>query len=344
MNTIRKTKKGIEHISGLLKEKAKTVTWATFWKIPHRDPERNDIRLKIGRFKKSGDAMEPEVKNPKSQLTLDNEEFENLLEFLWENYEPFKKGFKQYFPIDSAFNEDDVDYLKAIFDNPDKQKILDLIVQNNILPDELVARLETQARIKAVQEFETMLGQDLVEQNWQAWFKRNDWVLGSDFVRVLDERAIDTRNITDYLMQAYDGFLDVVEIKKPEGKLRFWADAKDHENYVQSSALTKAITQATKYIYELEREANSAKFLDRVGVKVIKPRCILIFGRSYDWDDEQKEAYRILNSSYHSLTIMTYDHVLSRAKRILGVDQPEDNQDEDAQFPDSDGNDDDIPF
>ena len=64
------------------------------------------------------------------------------------------------------------------------------------------------------------------------------------------------------------------------------------------------------------------KFLEKVGnVKTIKPRCVLIFGRSSDWNNDQREAYRILNSSYHNLTIMTYDHVLSRAKRILGIEE-----------------------
>ncbi|MEW6618283.1 MAG: Shedu anti-phage system protein SduA domain-containing protein [bacterium] len=93
----------------------------------------------------------------------------------------------------------------------------------------------------------------------------------------------------------------------------------------QSTEITKAITQATRYIYEVEREANSVKFLERMdNVKTIKPRCILIFGRSNNWNDEQKEAYRILNSSYHNLMIMTYDHVLLRAKRILNIDTPED--------------------
>jgi hypothetical protein len=152
--------------------------------------------------------------------------------------------------------------------------------------------------------------------------KQNAWVLGSEFVKILDEREVDTANITDYLMQAYDGFLDIIEIKRPDGDLRFWADAQDHGNYVPSSDLTKAITQATKYIYEVEREANSVKFLERVGnVKTIKPRCVLIFGRSSDWNNEQKEAYRILNSSYHNLTILTYDHVLLRAKRILNIEE-----------------------
>jgi hypothetical protein len=140
-------------------------------------------------------------------------------------------------------------------------------------------------------------------------------------VRILDERDIDPDNIADYLMQAYDGFLDIIEIKRPEGALKFWANSQVQENWIPSSDLTKAITQATKYIYEVEREANNVKFFEKVGkIKTIKPRCVLIFGRSDDWDDSKKEAYRILNASYHNLTIMTYDHVLNRAKRILDLD------------------------
>jgi hypothetical protein len=137
-------------------------------------------------------------------------------------------------------------------------------------------------------------------------------------VRVLDERAIDVKHISDFLMQSYDGFLDVVEIKRPEGGLQFWSAAQDHGNWVPHSDLIKAVTQATIYIHQVEREANDLKFYERVGVKAIKPRCTLIYGRSMNWSKEQQEAFRILNSSYHNLTIMTYDHVLDRAKRILG--------------------------
>lgn len=327
MTTIRKTENGIEYLFGLLKEKAKTITRVAFWKIPHRS-QQEDICLKIGRYNKNGFAPETlEVANPKSELTLDNEEFLFLLEFLTENYEPFKKGIKEYIPIDEKFDQKSVEHLKAIFNNPDKKKILDFIAKNNILPDDLIAGLQNQARANAVREFESMLHQNLVEQKWQEWFKNNDWVFGSEFVRILDEREIDTANITDYLMQAYDGFLDIIEIKRPSGNLKFWADSQDHGNYVPSSELTKAITQATKYIYEVEREANSVKFHERIGsIKTIKPRCILIFGRSCDWNNNQKEDYRILNSSYHNLTIMTYDHVLRRAKRILNIDENEDKE------------------
>jgi hypothetical protein len=145
-------------------------------------------------------------------------------------------------------------------------------------------------------------------------------VLGSEFVRVLDERSIDTAHISDFLMEAYDGFLDVVEIKRPGGDMRFWASLPDHRNSVPSTDLTKAITQASRYIYEIEREANSVKFLERVnGVKTVKPRCILLFGRSVAWTEEQTEAYRILNASFHNLTILTFDHVLARAERIINM-------------------------
>ncbi len=321
MKTIKETAKGIGYLWGVLKENSKTITRVAFWKIPHKNSNQEDICLKIGQYKKGFKHKEPEIINPKSELTLDNEAFQKLIEFISENYEPFKNGAKRYILLDEEFDREKIEYLKAIFANPDKKKVLNFIAKNKLLTEDIILGLQYQTRVNAVKEFENMLNQNLVEQRWQNWFKVNNWVLGSEFVRILDERAIDTSNISDYLMQAYDGFLDIIEIKRPTENLNFWAEAKDHGNYVQSSDLTKAITQAIRYIYEVEREADSVKFLERVDkVKVIKPRCTLVYGRSNNWNVEQKEAYRILNSSYHNLTIMTYDHVLNRAKRILEID------------------------
>ncbi|MGV8934222.1 MAG: Shedu anti-phage system protein SduA domain-containing protein, partial [Gallionellaceae bacterium] len=210
--------------------------------------------------------------------------------------------------------------IRALFSLPDKRELVQFILLNKIIPEDLAVGLEQAHRVHAIKEFEQMIKLNHKESVWQEWFKKNSWVLGSEFVRILDERNIDVQNISDFLMEAYDGFLDIVEIKRPEGELRFWAAMLDHGNYVQSPDLTKAITQASKYIYEIEREANSVKFLARVGhVKTVKPRCILIFGRSDDWNSEQVEAYRILNAGFHNLTVMTYDHVLERAKRIVGI-------------------------
>jgi len=326
MPEIQTSRDGIDYLLRVLRDLPTVITKAFFWKIP-RSSGFPDIELKLGRYKKVRGPLSVgfemvETDHPKSELTLDNQEFLNLVDFIQENYEPFKKGIKQYIPIEGNFNQGDINHLKALFENPEKQQLIDFLVSNNVIPRDLIVALQSINRAKAVEQFEEMLENDLVEHEWQKWFVENDWVLGSEFVRVLDEREIDTSNISDFLMQAYDGFLDVVEIKRPEGDLKFWMDALDHGNHVPTSDLVKAITQATKYIYEVEREANSVKFLERVdNVRTIKPRCILIYGRSFDWNDKQNEAYRILNAAYHNLTILTYDHVLERARRIVGLNR-----------------------
>jgi hypothetical protein len=321
VTSIKRSEDGIDYLIGVLNENSKSVTRAIFWKIAHKTSQKEDISLKLGRYRQDGFAGETvQEDHPRSELTLDNNEFLRLVDFLLDNYEPFRKGVRQYIPVGEEFDQQSTERLRAVFSDPNQKKTLDFIATNKILPDDLIAGLQTRARIRAVSEFEKMLGQNLVEQKWQEWFTRNDWVLGSEFVEILDQRAIDTAHIADFLMRAYDGFLDIIEIKRPEPGMRFWASGQNHGNCVPSTDLTKAITQAMRYIYEVELEANSAKFLKTVGnVKAVKPRCVLIFGRSLEWSDDEKETYRILNSSYHNLTIMTYDHVLERARRISGV-------------------------
>lgn len=311
-----------DQLSKTLKLKQRVATRAVFWKIPH-NTQQDDVRLKLGRYKITPDTArneEPECLEPKSELTLDKEEFEALIAFLRERYEPFRQGVKAFIPLEKPFSPENAAQVKALFALPQTASLVSFIAENDIIPEELADGLRQAKRIKAVRRFEQMLEEDLVEQRWQAWFQQNDWVLGSEFVRILDERSIDTQNISDFLMQAYDGFLDIVEIKRPGGGMRFWAGTLDHGNPVPSTDLIKAITQGTRYIFEVEQEANSNKFQRRVdGVRTVKPRCILIFGRSDQWSEAECEAYRILNAGFHNLTVMTYDHVLARAKRIIDM-------------------------
>lgn len=311
--------------SKVIHEKQTIITRAVFWKIPHKTGQE-DVALKLGRYKKPENVFslyDEEVLEslvPKSELTLNHDELKSLIDFLQENYEPFSKGVKAFIPLDQPFDVENANQIKALFSLPNKTEVIKFILNNNVIPSELVLGLRQSQRLKAIKKFEEMLNQDLLEKEWQKWFQFNSWVLGSQFVRILDERSIDTENISDFLMEAYDGFLDVVEIKRPNSGFQFWALAQDHGNYVPSSDLVKAVTQASIYIYEVEREANSVKFLEKIGgIKTVKPRCILIFGRSSNWNDDQIKAYRILNANYHNLTILTYDHVLTRARRMVDV-------------------------
>lgn len=65
---------------------------------------------------------------------------------------------------------------------------------------------------------------------------------------------------------------------------------------------------------------NSVKMQKKLGnASIVKPRATLIFGRSFDWGDDEYKAFRILNDGYKDLTILTYDQVLTRAKKTLNL-------------------------
>lgn len=319
MREVKTSQKGINYTKPcILKEKQRVYSQAMLMKIPHDHSDKSDISLKIGRYL-FGKAV---FDKPKSELTLDNDELKALIKYISENYTPVNLGSGEYINVDGN-NTELILKFKSLVDNQDDTA--NLLIENDILTDNVFVAATSIKKRNALSEFETKLHEELAESFWQKWFSDNKWVLGSDFAQIIDERKIDTENIADYIMRAFDGFIDLVEIKKPNG-LPFWSSTKDHNNYVPSSDLTKAITQCLNYIYEIEREANSQKFIERTRSKVVKPRCILVFGRSDNWNDKQREAYRILNSAYNQLSILTYDHLLSRAKNVLGIiDADDDN-------------------
>jgi hypothetical protein len=315
---VRTARSGIDYVRAELKRKKTVSTQAVFWKIERK--HGSELSLRVGRYKRVGGNDVPEQTDPKSELTLDNEELQEPINFIAYNHEPLLEGARRYVVIGDELDDAQVGTLRALLNDADKTRLLEFLAEHEIVPDDLVRGLAYQARCRAVEQFALLLEQDRVESDWQRWFEENQWVFGSDFIQIVGERRIDVEHIADYLMKAYDGFLDLIEIKRPEGGLRFWAESRDHGNLVAHSDLTKAITQATRYLYEIEREANSVKFQSRVGgLKTIKPRCTLIFGRSRAWGEDEREAYRILNASYHNLSILTSDHVLDRARRILDL-------------------------
>lgn len=326
MKEVSKARNGnTEYVeSVILKSGPRVFSEAILGKVIHNTPGLQDFILKIGRYKRY--PKTPEITDPKSELTLDNEEFGKLITYLETNYGPLKLGEGKYLEVTQ---NETLPILKQIqkLNIPDEKQALELI-ESGLLTDNLQTAINTIKRKKAIEEFEDNLLMDKPESFWQDWFSKNKWVLGSEYLQIIDERHINVDNIADYLMEAFDGFVDIVEIKKP-GIDKLWCDALDHGNYIPTSELTKAIIQCQNYIYEIERQSNSIDFLERVkNKKVIKPRCLLVFGRSNSWNNEQRKAYRILNASLTQITILTYDHLLERIKNIYGEEKAIDNFDD----------------
>ena len=312
MSEIKTSAKGVNYAGPCtLQMKKRVCSEAILMRIPHAHADVQDISLKIGRY---NIPYGLESKKPKSELTLNNEELDALIRYISENYKPLTLGQGEYINVSEESATLVENFKRLIEGQSDTARML---IENGILSDNVFLAASVIKKRAALIELQEKLQEEQPERYWQEWFTRNKWVLGSDFAQIVDERVIDTENIADYIMKSYDGFVDLVEIKKPNG-LPFWASTKDHGNYVPSADLAKAITQCLNYIYAIELEANSTKFARRIGSRVIKPRCILIFGRSYDWNDEQREAYRILNAAYNQVSILTYDHISERAQNVLG--------------------------
>ena len=159
-------KQTIPHLVKVLRDKATVITRAVLWRIPH-DSGKEDVHLKVGRYKKPkgwNESAEPESLSPKSELTLDDEEFQNLIDFIQENYEPFKAGTKAFIPLDHPFDTHTAEVVKGLFNHSEKLDLVDFIAQHDIIPEHLMLALHLKRRMQAIDEFEQMLTGNLAEQ------------------------------------------------------------------------------------------------------------------------------------------------------------------------------------
>lgn len=288
---------------------------AVFFRNVHRSNGTPIVSLKIARLDKNGKAKEGK------SITLRQEEIDLLIEYIQEYYTPLNIGLTEFIEAD----EDAAELFKKVRDlGISDEEVASKLIESGILTENMSVAITAAERNNAVHDFEVSLDQEPTESFWQDWFSRNKWILGSDYLNILPERDIDAHDIADYLMRSIDGFVDVVEIKRPD--LPFWAGPDSHGNYYPTSHLTAAIAQCLNYLYRIELQSNSVEFMERVGgAKTVKPQCLLVYGRSDDWGEDKMKAMRILNAAYHQLHIMTYDQLLARAKQLLGIPDCEDN-------------------
>lgn len=320
---VKLTSKGQEYVEPCeLKTGLRSSSRAVFFRNTHQTTGEKIVSLKIARYRKvNGTFYEKQDKS----ITLSCGEIDKLIEYIQEYYAPLNTGMSEFISVD----KDAAELFAKVRDLgiPDAE-VVKKLHESGILTENLSVAITAAERNRAVSEFEQAISSGYSESYWQDWFSRNKWVLGSEYLNILPERDIDVTDIADYLMRAIDGFLDVVEIKRPD--LPFWTRPDSHGNLCPSSQLTAAITQCLNYLYKIELQSNSVEFMERVeDTKTVKPQCMLVYGRSVDWDDNELKSLRILNAAYHQLHIITYDQLLMRAKLLLGIENETADEEED---------------
>lgn len=194
---------------------------------------------------------------------------------------------------------------------------------NSLSTDLALARLYHDRKGK-LDEFRKVLREDNDESFWQRFLKTNSWMFGSSCIEILSERRLDIHHETDFPIAVEGGFMDIVEIKTPQ--LPFWASAAGkrykyrNKFLIPHASLQGAIAQTTKYILQAEKQVDSKEYIqDHAGIVPLKPRGLVIQGRSNDWGVEEWEAFRLLNDELHSVQVLTFDHLLKQAERMLAV-------------------------
>lgn len=320
-----KTTDGQEYVEPcVLSSGPRSTCKAIFFRNCHKSSGEQIVSLKIARQKKAGNQW---ITKEDKTVTLKSEEIDKLIEYIQEYYTPLNIGMTEFIEAD----EDAAKLFAKVRDlGISDNEVVSKLIESGILTQNLTVAITAAERNNAVREFEQAIDVERTESFWQNWFSQNKWVLGSEYLNILPERDIDTNDIADYLMRSIDGFLDVVEIKRPD--LQFWAGPDSHGNYYPTAQLTAAISQCLNYLYRIELQSNSVEFMERVdGTKTVKPQCMLVYGRSDDWGEDKMRTLRILNAAYHQLHIITYDQLLLRAKQLLGFsDQDEDEEDYDS--------------
>ncbi|MFX0198019.1 MAG: Shedu anti-phage system protein SduA domain-containing protein, partial [Candidatus Hodarchaeota archaeon] len=162
---------------------------------------------------------------------------------------------------------------------------------------------------KSLTEFKRLVRQEKKESVYQKFFEKNSWLLGLEYIKAKPQKKAGAKDIPDFLMERFDGFNDIIELKKPSDKLFI----EDGGKLKQSKDLKNAISEVMDYIdyYSIQYPYEKAV----LGNNVFKPKAIIIIGKSLTEDAKQK--LRQHNSYLHEIEIRTYDDIAERAKMII---------------------------
>jgi len=152
-----------------------------------------------------------------------------------------------------------------------------------------------------------------LEKIFQNWIEANLWIFVVEYIKKHDAKKIALFSEGDILMESVDGYLDLIELKRPKHSLLKFD--KSHNCHFPHPDLSQVIGQSLFYLQKLGEYKHVIE--KEYAVKVIMPRIKIIAGRNHDFNDVQKDCIRMLNSNLNSIQIITYDDLLRFGKLLL---------------------------
>ncbi len=170
----------------------------------------------------------------------------------------------------------------------------------------------------AVNELRAMLDGGVVDEApYHEWCEKHSWAFGNAYIHSDQVQAIAVGDKVDLLLASViSGYRDIIELKRPDKKVLNW-DA-GHKCYYFSAEVSQAMGQCHRYLDQLSEKA--AKGLDdHPEIVAYHPRATIVIGRSNDWTNGHQRTLHGLNSRMPEINVITYDHLLAQAERLLDV-------------------------
>lgn len=202
-----------------------------------------------------------------------------------------------------------------------------------------IGTIETEIRIRQLEETEDLIktllegSEGIGEKQWQKIIESVICVVFPKYVYSFREVRLPKMDkhirIPDYLLMDTNGFIDVMEIKKPE--VAIMSDKPSYRNnYVPSKELSGTVQQMEKYIIDLikwgetgeERLKSKLKGrgLEGLSIRIVNPQGIILAGRRKQFEEQKQADFEVVSRQYKSIAeIITYDDLLERIHNTIAV-------------------------
>lgn len=171
----------------------------------------------------------------------------------------------------------------------------------------------------SVDEYEALIGDPgSTETTVQQFLEQNIWILGLNYSELRPRLEI-PRGTVDFILERFDGFHDLLELKSPQDSIITAPEGATRRPSASQFSLSSALGQALAQIHayrEVLRRDNVTEEL--YGLRnAHDPHLKVVIGRASSLPTTSQPVLRELNKSLHHVEVIPYDVLGRQASAVL---------------------------
>ncbi len=205
-----------------------------------------------------------------------------------------------------------VELLRAMTEDPTGRKVAAEVLGERVQQRLGDARSAAKSYARLLEDGSTK------ETDLQRFLEEHPWLLGLDYARVLPRQPV-LRGTVDFLLERFDGFYDLLELKRPNDPIveapKQLSGPPSASKFSLSRDLGQALAQVHVYKDALRHDQVAE---EQFGLSNVRdPRVVILIGTAKTLAPSCGRVLHELNCSLHRVEIVPYDIVGQRAEAVL---------------------------